>query len=72
MDNKGNDITSQVTVFDYQSDLISITKCACGAQFEPWGGFTIPANGRSSTECPGCGRKMYGSIQVRIYEVKDD
>lgn len=31
-----NDVTSQVTVYDYSDDLVSITKCACGKRFKPW------------------------------------
>lgn len=62
-----NDITNQVTVYDYNDDLVSITKCVCGHRFAPWD-FVLWAD--NPKECSRCGKKMYCSIEVRVYEAK--
>lgn len=68
-DKKGKDITSQVTVYDYNDGLVSITKCACGKRFKPWD-FVILVDDEPKV-CPKCGRKMYSSIQIRVHEVEE-
>lgn len=64
-----NDITSQVTVYDYNDDLVSISKCVCGHRFKPWE-FILWADKDNPKQCPKCNKRMYCSIQVRVYEAE--
>lgn len=73
-DNKDNsvDITDQVETFGLNDDeCLSLTRCVCGEQFEPWD-FILSIYEDSPKECPSCGRQMYFSARIRVYEVQKE
>jgi hypothetical protein len=49
-------------------DLLPITKCICGQEFELWD-FSIWNFEHS--ECPSCNRKLHFEVSVRIYETQE-
>ena len=63
------DVTSLVEVGSIDDELIPITKCVCGATFKNWGGFVISIYEDMPYRCPKCGRGLYFSIELHVYEV---
>lgn len=64
------DITDRVA---YEADsidaeLMPLTRCVCGTEFDYWQ-FPIPSDRERAQECPGCHRKIYFGLTVRVYEV---
>ena len=65
------DITKFVKVGDIDGEHMPLRECACGQQFDYWD-FILSIYPDMPTECPSCGRKMYFSYSVRVYEVAND
>ena len=63
------DVTSSVDFRLNDDELLPLTRCVCGALFQPWD-FTLGVYADSPTECPVCGRRFYFSVQIHVYEVK--
>ena len=63
------DVTPLVDFRLNDDELLPLTRCACGASFQPWD-FTIGVYADSPTECPVCGRALYFSVEIHVYEVK--
>lgn len=63
------DITTQVTIHSCEDEIASISKCICGATFQPWA-FVITKRNQPRA-CPECGKKLYCLIEVKVFEVKD-
>ena len=55
------DVTDKVSIGGYDEEIVSLTKCVCGATFHLWGwddGFLVSIYPESPYECPKCGRKI--------------
>ena len=63
------DITEQVEFETNDDECLPLTKCACGRKFGSWK-FVLSIYRDSAIEC-ACGRKLYFSCNIRIYEVTD-
>ena len=63
------DVTSSVDFQLNDDELLPLTRCVCGANFSPWD-FTLGVYADSPTECPVCGRLLYFSVKIHVYEVK--
>ena len=62
------DITSQVQFGGVDGELLPLTKCACGQEFDYWD-FVLSIYRVEPDVCPNCGRKMYFKLEVTVYEV---
>ena len=65
------DITDKVDFGDNDGDYIPITKCICGKKFIPWD-FFITTDENDPRKCPNCQRKLLFTINIKVYEVKDE
>ena len=63
------DITDQVDFHTNDDEALPLTKCACGATFEPWD-FILSIYKDYPKVCPICGRMMYFSVEIRVYEIE--
>lgn len=63
------DVTGAVEWGDIDGELLPLTKCACGEKFIPWD-YVINIYEDSARECPKCGRLLYFSMTITVYEVK--
>ena len=63
------DVTRKVEVSDMPGDNLYVTKCACGATFEPWE-FIIAPHAIGASQCPKCRRRLHYAGNVRVYEVR--
>lgn len=62
------DITELVEFGNADDEVLPLIKCACGKRFTPWD-FILSIYRDMADECPSCGRKMYFSFSVRVWEV---
>ena len=62
------DVTNQVQFSNNDDECLPITRCVCGQTFEPWK-FTISIYRDGAYACLVCGRKLYFSFSIRIFEV---
>ena len=62
------DVTKLVEIGNVDDDELPINKCVCGAEFMSWQ-FNISID--RACECPKCGRKLYFTMRVRVFEVVD-
>lgn len=65
------DITDQVEFGNNDDEALPLLKCVCGKTFEPWD-FIISIYRDSAYECSSCGRRLYFSARIRVFEVKDN
>ena len=65
------DVTDQVDFQGNDDELLSITKCVCGAKFDPWT-FMIGVYDDEPYECPKCSAKLYFRNSIRIYQIEDE
>lgn len=61
-------ITEQVEFHPNDDESLPLTKCACGAQFDPWE-FIVGIYRDSASECPRCKRHLYFRARITVYEV---
>lgn len=61
------DITDEVK-FNFNDEYLPLNECACGEEFRPWN-FVIGAERDYPKSCPKCGRKLYFTITVKVFEV---
>jgi NAD-dependent protein deacetylases, SIR2 family len=64
------DITDKVYTGSPDGELVPLNKCACGKEFEYWD-FILSIYDDNPKECPNCGRKLFASIQVRVFEITE-
>lgn len=64
-------VTSQVTIGGYDEEMVAITRCVCGNKWHAWD-FIISIYRDNIKPCPNCGRKLYCSIGVTVYEVVEN
>ena len=62
------DITDKIEFLNNDDEVLSITKCVCGHEYEPWC-FYIDIYRDIATTCDHCGRKMYFKNTITVYEV---
>ena len=68
---KKTDVTNQVRFDGNDDKLLPITKCVCGAKFEPWT-FMIGVYDDEPYACPICGAKLCFSWCVTVYQIEDE
>ena len=62
------DITNLVDFGDIDGESIPLTKCACGQHYDSWR-FIVSIYRNDPAKCDGCGRKLYFSLSIRVFEV---
>jgi len=65
------DITTLVKFEWNDDDHLPLTQCACGQRFAPWD-FVLGIEPDFAKECPSCGRKLFFSCKVTVYEVVEE
>ena len=62
------DVTPDVRIGRILDDyMVTLTKCVCGAEFSR-GGLTITAGEENASDCPECGRELYFTMDVKVWE----
>ena len=63
------DITDKVAFGLNNDECLPLKKCACGKEFD-WWEFILGMDSDPGypKECPNCGRKMWFSVKIRVYE----
>lgn len=65
------DVTELVE-FDLNDDeALPLTQCVCGAKFPAWT-HTITVYRDGGKKCPNCGRCLYFTIGIRVYEIGEN
>lgn len=62
------DVTDKIELGSVDDELVPITKCVCGAEFE-WWHFYISIYPDTPYGCPKCGREFYFENTVKVYQV---
>jgi len=62
------DVTDVVMWGDNDSEALPILLCACGAEFVPWE-HIISVYRDGAYPCPKCGRKLYFTMSIKVFEV---
>ena len=65
------DITDKVAFGNNDDEFLPLLQCACGREFDPWS-FVISIYPDNPTECPECKRKLWFSIEIKVYGVVGD
>jgi len=61
------DVTAQVGFGDVDGEMLSFTRCVCGRTFDQWD-FILGVEREHPKQCD-CGRKLYFSAPVTVYEI---
>lgn len=61
------DVTDQMDFENNDDECLPVTKCVCGATFATWT-FIISIYSDDPYKCPECGRGLYFSLRIRVYE----
>lgn len=64
------DITNFVSFGNNDNEFLPIKRCACGHISHLWD-FKISIYRNSPTKCDVCGRKLYFSISIKVFEVEE-
>ena len=64
------DVTNQVDFQNNDDECLPITKCVCGAKFDPWA-FIIDVYEDDPANCPLCGRLRFFRLNIAGYEVQE-
>lgn len=64
------DVTHLVELGSIDDELIPVNRCICGHP-GGWGNFTISIYRDTPYKCPNCGRGLYFTLGIRVYEVTD-
>jgi hypothetical protein len=67
---KKKDITDFVEFGERLGGFLPLARCACGYRFA-WGAFLLSTYPKFAIECPNCGRKMFFSFSVRVFEISE-
>ena len=65
------DVTAQVNFHNNDDEYLPLTKCVCGAKFQPWT-FVIAIYDDDPSACSKCGREFFFKLDIRVYEVRRD
>ena len=68
---KHRDVTKLVDFGGNDGECLPITKCVCGECFVPWE-FFISICADDAYKCPSCGRGLYFSLAISVYEVVEE
>jgi len=63
---KEREVTAEVERGEVDGDALSLLRCVCGQEFEPWD-FVI--TDWDKRKCPQCGRGFRFEMEVAVYEV---
>ncbi len=64
---RDRDVTELVNHGSNDDECLPLTKCVCGAEFPVWS-FFISIYRETPYHCPKCGRGLYFTCEIRIYE----
>lgn len=64
------DVTRQVEFGNIDSESLPLTKCVCGKWFASWGRI-ISIYPDLAKPCSECGRRLFFSVDVKVFEVID-
>jgi predicted SprT family Zn-dependent metalloprotease len=64
------DVTDLVSFGNNDDEVLPLTKCVCGKEFESWRKI-ISIYREHAGECSNCHRKLYFKNRIRIYEIND-
>lgn len=62
------DVTDLVDFGLNDDEYLPLTKCVCGQTFPYWS-FIISTDPEDVSECPGCGRRLYFAVSIRVFEI---
>jgi len=62
------DITNEVSFERNDDEHLPLTKCACGAKFEPWD-FILGIERDYPKSRLHCKRKLYFTVDIKVYEI---
>ena len=65
------DMTDEVVFGGNDGDSLPVQRCVCGKEFAPWG-FMLGMDSDRAKSCPGCGRKMYFEVNIRVFVVYEE
>jgi hypothetical protein len=63
-------VTAQVDFELNDDESLALTKCVCGARFEPWT-FIIDMYKNDPVACPMCDRKLFFTLDIAVFEVQE-
>jgi len=53
------------------SMLLPLLQCACGEKFKPWD-FILEEDPRGASKCNNCGRMMWFSLSIRVFQQMEE
>lgn len=63
------DVTDRVKIGENDGEFLELSECVCGRKWDDrWESF-IGTNPKLNNPCPHCGRKLYFTNKITIYEV---
>jgi hypothetical protein len=63
------DVTELVEFNFNDDELLPITRCVCGKKFKSWTfNISIYRDAPLLYHCPSCGRGLYFSLAIRVFE----
>ena len=62
-------VTTKVDFLGNDDECLPILKCVCGKIFPAWT-FIISIYEDTPTPCPDCGRKLWFSMGIQVYEIE--
>ena len=65
------DVTELVDFGANDDEALPLTKCVCGKKYDLWD-TSIGIYRDWARGCPDCGRKLYFTCKIRVYEVEED
>ena len=68
METQDRDVTALVEFRDNDSEALPLTRCVCDAEFDAWD-FILSIYRDMARRCPKCGRRLYFTNTIRVYEV---
>jgi len=68
MKNQDIDVTALVKFGANDSDCLPLETCVCGKEFLSWD-FILGVSRPDAIACPACGRKLYFSCAITVFEV---
>ena len=69
METQDRDVTDVVAFTAPQDGVLPVLRCVCGAEFAVWL-FAITSR-EAAQRCPRCGRRLYFTEAIKVYEIVD-
>lgn len=64
------DVTANVEFGNPDDEYLPLTRCVCGAEFEPWTNIiSVYGDPALIQSCPKCGRRLYFLQSITVYEL---